>query len=116
MWLGKSRPTRDWALSMHNRILNTHSLVTSHTCANYPLRVYETSCQRCLGSDISKYPYPSFHIQVSKCRGGETIQPGDHLAKPHRGILSNHVARDEPSNRGTGLPARTTESSILVHL
>ncbi|CAL9019437.1 unnamed protein product [Prunus brigantina] len=41
----------------------------------------------------------------------KTIQSGDRLTRPHGGILNNHVARDEPSIRGTGLTS--THSRIL---
>ncbi|PQQ19408.1 hypothetical protein Pyn_07793 [Prunus yedoensis var. nudiflora] len=42
---------------------------------------------------------------------GKTIKSGDRLTRPYGGILYNHVARDEPSIRGTGLTS--THSRIL---
>ncbi|CAL9006350.1 unnamed protein product, partial [Prunus brigantina] len=41
----------------------------------------------------------------------KTIQFGKRLTRPHGGILNNHVARDKPSIRGTGLTS--THSTIL---
>ncbi|CAL9024141.1 unnamed protein product, partial [Prunus brigantina] len=42
---------------------------------------------------------------------GKTIQYGDRLTRPYGGILNNHVAKDQPSIRGTGLTS--TNSRIL---
>ncbi|KAI5330009.1 hypothetical protein L3X38_029406 [Prunus dulcis] len=42
---------------------------------------------------------------------GKIIQFGDRLTRPHRGILNNHVIRDEPFIRGTWLTS--THSKIL---
>ncbi|PQP93622.1 hypothetical protein Pyn_19812 [Prunus yedoensis var. nudiflora] len=61
MWPGTSRPTGDWALSTHIRILNTHAPVTSPMRADYPAKG--------LRNTLSRVPEfrsdPSIHIRVS---------------------------------------------------
>ncbi|CAL8079177.1 unnamed protein product [Prunus armeniaca] len=113
MWLGNEPSNRRTRLtSTHSRILNTGAPTL--------LRVYKTPLQRCSGSDhiqvsistVSKYQYPKRGTYDSAHHvSGKTIQHGDCLAEPHGGILNNHVARDKPSNRGTGLTS--THSKIL---
>ncbi|PQP96963.1 hypothetical protein Pyn_18689 [Prunus yedoensis var. nudiflora] len=116
MWPGTSHPTRDWAPSTHNRILNTRAPVTSPTRVDYPAKGLQNTPPkvpefRHIQVSISELPYLS--IQVL---GRGNNPTSDHLAEPHGGISNKHVTRDEPSNRGLSSPTRTTESSILMRL
>ncbi|CAL9010640.1 unnamed protein product, partial [Prunus brigantina] len=47
---------------------------------------------------------------------GKTIQFGDRLTRPYGGILNNHVAKDEPSIRGTGLISTRGTYDIAHHV